>query len=209
MRVDGPGDGLLSSTERRAATLLILITPSPVMAIIAHNTLPHGTMAGLSAAIGVELGEVCLLAAMFAGLSVSGELLPVLFRWLSLAGAPYLIWLAAGALRLRSRPSRCPSLFCIRPPILDGLTIAFANPAALLFYAAFFPQFIDPEHSISKQMVLLSAIYVCMRSVSASACVFTVARLRLPVGCAQVGRFANLGSAAIYLSTQSSPFSDS
>jgi threonine/homoserine/homoserine lactone efflux protein len=189
-----------SLAQFSAATLLILITPGPVMAIIAHNTLRHGAMAGLSTAIGVELGEVCLLGAMFAGLSLSGELLPVLFRWLSLAGALYLIWLAAGALRLRNRPSRRPNLSRARTPVLDGLTIAFASPAALLFYAAFFPQFMDPDHSISKQVVLLSAIYVCMRSVSASACVFTVARLRLPVGCAQVGRFANLGSAAVYLS---------
>ena len=186
-----------SFAQFSAATLLILITPGPVMAIIAHNTLRHGTTAGLSTAIGVGSGEVCLIGAIFAGLSLSGELLPVLFRWLSLAGALYLIWLAMDALRLRRRPSRCPRA---RWPILDGLTIAFASPAALLFYAAFFPQFVDPDHSISEQVVLLSATYVCMRSVTASACVFTVARLRLSIGCAQVGRFANLGSAAAYIS---------
>lgn len=188
-----------SLAQFSAATLLILIAPGPVMAIIAHNTLRHGAMAGLSTAIGVEFGEVCLLGAMFGGLSLSGELLPVLFRWLSLAGALYLIWLAAGALRLRNRPSQYPDSRA-RAPVLDGLTIAFANPAALLFYAALFPQFINPDHSIAKQVVLLSAIYVCMRSVSASACVFTVARLRLLVGSSRVGRFANLGSAAVYLS---------
>ncbi|MEZ2130748.1 MULTISPECIES: LysE family translocator [unclassified Sinorhizobium] len=183
-----------------AATLLILIAPGPIMAIIAHNTLRNGMMAGLSTAIGVALGEVCLLGAMFAGLSLSGELLPVLFRWLSLAAALYLIWLAADALHLRHRFSRSPNLSRARTPLLDGLTIAFANPAALMFYAAFFPQFIDPDHSISKQIALLSAMYFCMRSVSASACIFTVTRLRLPIRCARVGRFASLGSAAVYLS---------
>jgi threonine/homoserine/homoserine lactone efflux protein len=189
-----------SLAQFSAATLLILITPGPIMVIIAHNTLRHGAMAGFSTAIGVEFGEACLLGAMFVGLSLSGELLSVLLRWLSLAGALYLIWLAAGALRLRPRPSRSPNLSRARPPVLDGLTIAFANPAALLFYAAVFPQFMDPDQSISMQIALLSAMYVCLRSVSASACVLTVARLRLPVGCAQVGRFANLGSAAVYLS---------
>lgn len=183
-----------------AVTLLMLVAPGPIMAIIAHNTLRHGTMAGFSTAIGVELGEVCLLGVMFAGLSLSGELLPVLFRWLSLAGAFYLIWLAAGALRLRQRPSQCPNLYRARTPVLDGLVIAFANPAALLFYAAFFPQFIDPDHSISRQIVLLSAVYFCMRSVTACACIVTAAHLRLPIGCTQVDRFANLGSAAVYLS---------
>jgi homoserine/homoserine lactone efflux protein len=155
-----------SLAQFSAATLLVLITPGPVMAIIAHNTLRYGPRAGLSTAIGVGLGEVCLLGAMLAGLSLSGELLPVLFRWLSLAGALYLIWLAAGALRLRNRPSRWPNLSRTRTPVLDGLAIAFASPAALLFYAAFFPQFMDPDHSISKQVILLSAVYVfaCARS---------------------------------------------
>lgn len=73
------------------AALLILMTPGPVMAIVAHNTLRYGTRGGLSTVIGVGLGDACLLAAMFAGLTLSGELLPLLFRWLSLAGALYLI----------------------------------------------------------------------------------------------------------------------
>lgn len=91
--------------------------------------------AGLSTVIGVALGDVCLLGAVFAGLTLSSELLPALFRWLSLAGALYLIWLAADALRFRDPPSRNPNLSRARRPVLDGLAIAFANPAALLFYA--------------------------------------------------------------------------
>ena len=42
-------------------------------------------------------------------------------------------------------------------------------------------------------------VYVCMRSVSASACVFTAARIRL-VSSTRVGRFVNYASAAVYLS---------
>jgi len=183
-----------------AATLLVLVTPGPIMVIIAHNTLRHGVAAGLSTAVGVGLGEVCLLGALFAGLSLFGAFLPALFRWLSIAGTLYLVWLAAAALRSGNRSPRCSDPLRVRQPVLDGLTIAFTSPAALLFYAAFFPQFIDPDRSIAQQIVLLSATYVCMRSVSASACVFTVARLRLWVGCTQVGRFASLCSAAVYLS---------
>ena len=151
-----------SLAQFSVATFLILVTPGPIMVIIAHNTLRQGPMAGLSTVIGVELGEVCIFVAVFAGLSLSGELLPVLFRWLPLAGALYLVWLATDTIRLRNPPARRPNLPRARKPVLDGLTIAFANPAALLFYAAFFPQFIDPDHSIPKQMVLLSAIYVCI-----------------------------------------------
>lgn len=103
-------------------------------------------------------------------------------------------------MRFRERPPRGLTLLRSRKPVLDGLTIAFANPATLLFYAAFFPQFINPDHSIYQQMTVLSAIYVCMALAFDSACVLTVARLRLPAGSARLGAFADLGSAAVYLS---------
>lgn len=183
-----------------AAIIVILMTPGPVMVIIGHNTLRHGTMAGLSTAIGVELGEMCLLGALFAGLSLSGELLPTLFRWISFAGALYLLWLAARVLCFRNRTSRRSDLSQGSMPVIDGLTIAFANPAALLFYAAFFPQFIDPEHSIPKQMLLLGATYICTALAFDSACVFMVSRLRVPIDRARLVGYASLGSAVVYIS---------
>jgi len=183
-----------------AATLFLLITPGPIIAIVAHNTVRHGTAAGLLTVVGIGLGDACLLGATFAGLVLSGELLPVVFRWLSLAGALYLIWLAAEALLVRRRTTRKATLSRCRKPLLDGLTIAFANPAALLFYAAFFPQFIDRDDSIAKQMIVLSALYICARLTVDAACVLTVARVRLPAGWTQIGRFAEQGSAVVYLS---------
>ena len=110
--------------------------------------------------VGVGVGDACLLGATFAGLRLSSELLSAVFRWLSLAGALYLIWLAAEALLVRRGTSQTAILSCCRKPLLDGLTIAFANPAALLFYTAFFPQFIDRNDSIAEQMIVLSALYL-------------------------------------------------
>src|SRR5262245_17108856 len=127
------------------ATLLVVMTPGPAMAIVAHNTLRHGAAAGLLTAIGIEFGESCLLGAMFAGLTISGALFPGLFRWLALAGAFYLVWLAANALRSRYPAARSARATRARMPIVDGLTIAFGNPATLVFYTAFFPQFLDPD----------------------------------------------------------------
>jgi hypothetical protein len=49
-------------------------------------------------------------------------------------------------------------------------------------------------------MILLSAIYICAAVALDSACVLTVARVRLPAGWTQIRRFAELGSAAVYLS---------
>jgi threonine/homoserine/homoserine lactone efflux protein len=189
---------LYSLAQFLTATLILFAAPGPVMAIVSHSTLRYGMVAGFRTVVGVGLGELCLLGATFAGLTLSGELLPAMFRWLSLAGALYLIWLAAEAVLVRRRASSKSGSTRCREPILEGLTIALANPAALLFCTAFFPQFINPDHSISEQMIVLSAVYVCTRLAFGSACVLAVARL--PAGWTRLGRVADLGSAIVYLS---------
>ena len=47
-------------------------------------------------------------------------------------------------------------------------------------------------------MIVLSAVYVTTRPAFGSACVLAVARL--PAGWTRLGRFAELGSAVVYLS---------
>jgi threonine/homoserine/homoserine lactone efflux protein len=181
------------------ATLLVVMTPGPVMAIVAHNTLRHGATAGLLTAIGIELGELCLLGATFAGLMISGELVPGLFRWLTLAGAFYLVWLTVTALRSRCRAASRATAPRTRMPVVDGLTVAFGNPATLVFYTAFFPQFLDPSGSIARQALVLGAAYLCTALTFDLACVFILGRIRLLAGWTRFASFAELGSAVVYL----------
>lgn len=181
------------------ATLLLLMTPGPVMAIVAHNTLRDGAAGGLKTSIGIELGEICLLGVTFAGLMISGELLPALFRWISLAGAVYLVWLAVSTLRSCYIPSPSTRVTGSSRPILDGLTVALGNPAALVFYAAFFPQFIDFDQSIPKQILQLGAMYLCAALLFDLTFVLVFAYTRRPAGVTRFGDLTALGSAAVYL----------
>lgn len=181
------------------ATLFLLITPGPVMAIVAHNTLRNGATGGLKTAIGIELGEICLLGVTFTGLMISGELLPALFRWISLAGAFYLVWLAVCTLRARCMPSRSARVISSSKPILDGLTVAFANPTALVFYAAFFPQFINFDRAILGQILQLGIMYLCTALLFDLACVLAFACIRRPASLERFAAFAEFGSVAVYL----------
>jgi threonine/homoserine/homoserine lactone efflux protein len=181
------------------AALLVVIVPGPVMAIIAHNTLRRGMTAGLLTVLGVELGELCLLAATLVGFAISAELCPVLFRWLGLAGTLYLAWLAAGALRAQGAPAGNAIATRAGRPVAEGLTVAFANPAALVFYAAFFSQFLRPDHSIVRQTAVLGAIYLVIAFAFDLVLVLTVARIRVPAASARLGAVLNVGSAALYL----------
>jgi threonine/homoserine/homoserine lactone efflux protein len=181
------------------ATLLVVVAPGPVMAIIAHNTLRHGMTAGLLTVLGVELGEFCLLAAAVLGVAISAELCPVLFRWLGLAGTVYLAWLAASALRSRGSPAGGATPSRAGMPVVEGLTVAFANPAALVFYAAFFSQFLRPDRPIAQQTVALGTIYLVIALAFDLALVVTLARIRPSAASARFGPLLNVGSAVLYL----------
>jgi threonine/homoserine/homoserine lactone efflux protein len=169
------------------------------MAIVAHNTLRHGTAAGLLTVVGVELGELCLLTATFMGVTVSAELFPVLFRWLGLAGTLYLAWLAASALRSHCTPVRNTIATCTRMPVIEGLTVAFANPAALVFYTAFFPQFLHPDRPVAQQTVALGTIYLFTALTFDLILVLTLGRIQVPAAWGRFGSTMKLGSAAVYL----------
>jgi threonine/homoserine/homoserine lactone efflux protein len=188
-----------SSGPFAIAALLVVVMPGPVMAIIAHNTLRHGTMAGLLTVLGVELGELCLLAATFLAVATSAALFPVVVRWLGLAGALYLAWLAASALRARGAPAGNASATRAGRPVVEGLTVAFANPAAIVFYAAFFSQFLRPDYPIARQAAALSAIYLTIAFAFDAILVFALARIRMPATSTRFGLMLNLGSAGLYL----------
>jgi threonine/homoserine/homoserine lactone efflux protein len=177
------------------ATLLLLITPGPVMAIVAHNTLRFGPSAGLWTAMGVGLGELCLLTLAFLGLVASGDLLPGLFRWLSLAGALYLGWLAVATFRARSRSAKDPAQ---SGSVVAGLTVACSNPTAFIFYAAFFPQFLDVERPIPGQLLQLGAVYLGAALAFDLIFVCILACVRCP-RLARLGGMAELASPALYL----------
>ena len=181
------------------ATLFVVIAPGPVMAIVAHNALRHGTAVGLKTVVGVELGELCLLTATFLGVTVSAELFPVLFRWLGLAGTVYLVWLAASALRSHDAPEQNAAATRNRMPVVEGLTVAFANPTALVFYTAFFPQFLHPDRPVGQQTAALGAIYLFTALTFDLVLVLTLACIPVPAAWGRFGSIMKLASAAVYL----------
>jgi homoserine/homoserine lactone efflux protein len=184
-----------------SATLLLLLTPDAVVTIVVHNTLRSGTTAGVMTAFGVEFGETLVLGAVFAGLAVSQEFLPLFFKWLSLAGIAYLLWRAVLTLWRARRISPERSIKGTSRPLIDGLTIAFSNPTTLVFHTAFFPQFISPQHPFLTQLLLLGAIYISLSLVFDFIFIIAATRLRHIAngGAARFARLGEIGSALIYM----------
>jgi homoserine/homoserine lactone efflux protein len=144
-----------------ASTILILI-PGPNVSLIAANSIAYGTRYGLLTVAGTSSAIMVQLAFAMLGLTATLDILAGWFEWLRWIGVVYLVYLgirqwAAAPLDLtRTRPQPRS----IRAIAVRGFLISLTNPKTLLFYGAFFPQFLAPDAPIVPQVVLLSVTFL-------------------------------------------------
>jgi homoserine/homoserine lactone efflux protein len=137
---------------------VVIVTPGPVTALTIRNSLAGGRRAGVLTALGVSSGQACWTVAASAGVAALLVASEPVFRALRLAGAAYLVWLGWQMLRSADRANATG-----RPPsprggfFVQGCLVALSNPKTLIFFGAFFPQFIDPRAEIGPQIALLGA----------------------------------------------------
>ncbi len=124
--------------------VLLLLLPGPGNLALVTSTGQGGWRGGMASVGGLLLGDQVLMWLAVAGVAALLQSHPTLFTGLQWLGAAYLAWMgwrmvwprAHGALAVRVRPGRY---------FLDTLMITLLNPKAIMFYVAFFPQFIDPQ----------------------------------------------------------------
>ncbi|TGS08757.1 LysE family transporter, partial [Mesorhizobium sp. M1C.F.Ca.ET.187.01.1.1] len=78
------------------------------------------------------------------------------FEWVRLIGAAYLIWM--GVQMFRSKGTLNADGTARKPRggfFLQGLAVALSNPKTLVFFGAFFPQFISPAGNYPLQIVIM------------------------------------------------------
>ncbi len=142
----------------------ISATPGPNMLL----AMSLGLRFGVRRAAWGGLGMVAALMVM-AGLSVLGlgALLAAsepAFLTVKWAGVAYLAWLGWNTWRAPVepvRPGEAPAAGEAASPaglFLRGVLVAFSNPKALVFMAALFPQFIEPERPLLPQFTALLAV---------------------------------------------------
>ncbi|MEM7075686.1 MAG: LysE family translocator [Pseudomonadota bacterium] len=148
-----------------AATVLALMsTPGPSQLLMLSNSAAHGFRRSLATAAGdLSANALQMLAAglgLAAIIAASGAALTVI-KW---AGVAYLIWLGLRMIR-RAGPDRVDAArdgrrASLRSLWLQGFLTSAANPKAVVFFAALFPQFIDGAAPFWPQFLVLSATYI-------------------------------------------------
>ena len=127
-----------------AAFVLLLFLPGPGNLALITSTTQGGMRGGIASVAGLILGDQILLWMTVAGVAALLQTYPHLFLALKWVGAAYLAWL--GFKMVFAKPGEGPSIK-ITPGqyFKETMFITLLNPKAIMFYFAFFPQFIDPE----------------------------------------------------------------
>jgi homoserine/homoserine lactone efflux protein len=139
-----------------AATIVVMIAPGPSVTLMVANSLRHGRRAGLANVAGFQLGFAVMVVLTLAGLTSLIAAMGEWFVWVRLAGAAYLVFLG-----VRLILGREDTEAAIAPPPRRGgffaqaMLVEVSNPKALLFFGAFFPQFIDPAGSTTLQFLIM------------------------------------------------------
>ncbi len=143
-----------------ASTVLILI-PGPNVSLIIANSIAYGTRYGLLTVAGTSSAIALQLALTALGLTATLGVLAGWFEWIRWIGVGYLLylgvrqWTTAPVDLSRTKPQ--PRSF--KAIALRGFAISLTNPKTLLFYGAFFPQFLTPDAPIAPQVALLSLAF--------------------------------------------------
>ena len=163
------------------ATTALILLPGPIVTLVIANSIAHGRRTGLETVAGSSVGNAMLVAAGALGLSTLLALLADIFEWVRWAGVAYLVWLGLKQWRAVFRAEGDDAIDAAprgRNVFAQGFVIAITNPKTILFYAAFFPQFIDTSLPLGPQLVAMSVGFVLIALVFDGLYAILAARIR-------------------------------
>lgn len=144
------------------ATIVLGLIPGPNVALTVANSLAHGTRYGLLTVAGTSSAMIPQLVLTVLGMSAFIALLADWFDILRWLGVIYLVylgirqWIAPveDLAHMKPKPLSVKEIYC------RGFLVSLTNPKTILFYGAFFPQFITPDADVGMQLIILSVTFL-------------------------------------------------
>ncbi|WP_374349003.1 LysE family translocator [Chitinimonas sp.] len=158
------------------ASVLLVLSPGPgTLAILGAASASR--RAGFAALCGTSAGDALLMAAAAVGAATLLASNPAAFLVLRYLGGAYLIWLGGGALLSKEHG------LSLDAPAQGGafyrsLLVTLLNPKAILFFMAFFPQFVRPGASIGA-FALLGCVFIAINCSYQSGLILGARRIAL------------------------------
>lgn len=147
-------------------TFLVSATPGPNMLLVMSQGARFGMRAALQSMFGCMSALICMVTLSAAGVGALLHTFPAVFDALRYLGAAYLAYLGyklwmvgSGAKSDEAGPSEAEASPRGGSYFRQGFAVAASNPKAIVFAAAFFPQFIHPELPALLQFGVLLATF--------------------------------------------------
>jgi RhtB (resistance to homoserine/threonine) family protein len=159
---------ITSLTTYLVAITLLTLTPGVDTMLVIRNTARGGWCDGAVSSLGICSG--LFIHATISAVGISVILLQAAWAYnaLKLAGAGYLVWLGYCSWRkvitkqtfavANGAISREKDFIAWRS-LREGLLSNVLNPKTAVFYMAFLPQFINPDHSALSQSLFLAGLH--------------------------------------------------
>lgn len=143
-------------------TVFVVMAPGAAAVAAASQGASNGAAKATVGAAGIASANVVyfvLSATGIAALIVASHTIFSLIKW---AGVAYLVYLGLSALLSKSggllvksaTPKPVKTLF------IQGFIIEFANPKALLYFAAILPQFVDVTQPVLGQLLIMGGVTI-------------------------------------------------
>ena len=148
-----------------AVVLGLFVIPGPAVLLVLARATSGGRRVGIATGLGIAFGDILHTAMATFGLSAVLMTSALAFSIVKYAGAAYLIFLGLIAFFEKSRDLDLPAARVIDPSraFAQAVLAELLNPKTALFFLAFLPQFVRPEHgSAIAQFATLGLVFVVM-----------------------------------------------
>lgn len=148
-----------------AVVLGLFLIPGPAVLLVLARSMSGGRRVGIATGLGVACGDLIHTVMATFGLSAVLMTSALAFNVVKYAGVAYLIVLGIRALLEKSDDLQLASSRLIDAPraFRQAILAEVLNPKTALFFLAFLPQFVKPEHgAVLVQFATLGLIFVAM-----------------------------------------------
>lgn len=143
------------------AYLATTLTPGPNVLLVVRNALRHGPAAMAATLFGNLAAQALVITGVALGVGALLVSIPVAFLALKVVGAGYLIYLGLRQLFAGKASADGPVVLAVvsKAPIWriagEAFLVSASNPKTLIFLCAFLPQFLQPQHAVALQFMIM------------------------------------------------------